>query len=227
MVIIGNVFGTSAFAAETFSEGDYTYEVLSDGTARITKYSGTESQLTIPAALAGVNVSEIGNAAFENNDDIVTVTISEGIKTIGEFAFSNCDLLENINFASSVTKINRNAFNRCLALQSVEIPSTVKVIEERVFNNCPILTEVKLNEGLEKMGNRFLAGTPVSEIYIPSTVTSANESFAELDLLETVTFAEGITSIPNDMSIDHSRHRYKTRKRLSVSDGCIRVDRYP
>ena len=210
MVIIGNVFGTSAFAAETFSEGDYTYEVLSDGTARITKYSGTESQLTIPAALAGVNVSEIGNAAFENNDDIVTVTISEGIKTIGEFAFSNCDLLENINFASSVTKINRNAFNRCLALQSVEIPSTVKVIEERVFNNCPILTEVKLNEGLEKMGNRFLAGTPVSEIYIPSTVTSANESFAELDLLETVTFAEGITSIPNDMFEDNNSIRQLT-----------------
>lgn len=210
MVVIGNVFGTTAFAAETQTEGDYTYVVLDDGTAQITKYSGTESQLTIPASLGGADVSAIGSRAFDNNDDVESVTLSEGIKTIGEYAFANCDLLEEVSFSSTVTTIGRYAFERCLALQSVDIPATVRTIEDRAFNACPILSEVKLHEGLEKMGNRFLAGTVVSEIYIPSTVTDSNESFAETELLETVNFAEGSTVIPDDMFEDNNSIRALT-----------------
>ena len=209
MVIIGNVFGTAS-AAEVRTDGDYTYEVLGDGTARITRFSGTQSQVTIPGTLSGVSVTEIGYKAFENNDNIESVTFSEGITTIRDEAFSGCDLLENVNFSATVTSIGKDAFQNCRALQSVDIPSTLKTIDDRAFRNCPILTDITLHEGLETMGNRFLAGTPVSEIYIPSTVTMANEAFAEANLLETVTFADGITEIPNDMFEDNNSIRELT-----------------
>ncbi|MER2080466.1 MAG: leucine-rich repeat domain-containing protein, partial [Ruminococcus sp.] len=199
MVTIGNVFGPKASAAERWSEGDYDLVTKDDGTIRIERYNGSESDVTIPEKFGDKAVSEIGRGAFENNDDIESVTFSEGNVNIGDYAFSDCDLLEEIHFSSTITTIGSRAFNTCRALQSVEIPSTVKTLGDRTFSACPILTEVKLNEGLERLGNRFLTGTPVSEIYIPSTVTWAEEAFAEADLLETVTFAEGITSIPNDM----------------------------
>ena len=122
------IVGTTAFAAETKTEGDYTYTVLSDGTAQITKYSGAEAQVTVPAQLGGADVSSIGTKAFENNDEIESVTFSEGIKTIGDYAFSGCDLLETVNIPSSVTLIDKYAFEKCRALQSVDIPSTVKTV---------------------------------------------------------------------------------------------------
>ena len=210
MVTIGNVFGPKASAAEMWSEGDYDLVTKDDGTIRIEHYNGTAANVTIPATIGDKVVSEIGDQAFENNDDIESITFSEGNVKIGRYTFNGCDLLEEINFSSTLTTIGNNAFNNCRALQSVEIPSTVKTLGDRAFNACPILTEVKLNEGLERMGNRFIAGTPVSEIYIPSTVTWAEEAFADAGLLETVTFGEGITSIPNDMFEDNNSLRELT-----------------
>ena len=193
------IVGTTAFAAETKTEGDYTYTVLSDGTAQITKYSGAEAQVTVPAQLGGADVSSIGTKAFENNDEIESVTFSEGIKTIGDYAFSGCDLLETVNIPSSVTLIDKYAFEKCRALQSVDIPSTVKTVEEGAFYACPILSEVTLHEGTEKLGYRFIGGTVVSSVYVPSTVTKSDRSFAEIDMLDSVSFAEGVTTIPRDM----------------------------
>ena len=206
MVIIGNVFGSAAFAAE----GDYTYSVLSDGTAKITKYNGTESNVTVPAELGEKTVSEIGEKAFQDNDEIESVTIPDGIKTIGTSAFADCDMLEGIEFSSTVETIGKEAFRNCRGLQTVDIPSTVKTIEEKAFSACPILGTITLHEGLEKMGSRFIAGTVVSEIYIPTTVTNSNESFAETELLETVNFGEGITEIPRDMFEENNSLRTLT-----------------
>ena len=206
MVIIGNVFGSAAFAAE----GDYTYSVLSDGTAKITKYNGTESNVTVPGELGGKTVSEIGEKAFQDNDEIESVTIPDGIKTIGTSAFADCDMLEGIEFSSTVETIGKEAFRNCRGLQTVDIPSTVKTIEEKAFSACPILGTITLHEGLEKMGSRFIAGTVVSEIYIPTTVTNSNESFAETELLETVNFGEGITEIPRDMFEENNSLRTLT-----------------
>ena len=49
MAVVGNVFGTTAFAAEAQTEGDYTYVVLDDDTAQITKYNGTQADVTLSA----------------------------------------------------------------------------------------------------------------------------------------------------------------------------------
>lgn len=193
-----NAVSVSA-AATLQTDGDYTYALLDDGTAQIAKYLGADAQVTVPAKLGGADVSEIGIRAFYDNDEIESVVLSAGVKTIGESAFSGCDMLESIDFGASVATIGKTAFENCRALQTVEIPATVKTIGEQAFKNCPILTDVVLHEGLATLGNRFLSGTAVSEVYIPTTVTTANESFAEADLLDSVTFGEGITAIPKDM----------------------------
>ncbi|MBQ9414607.1 MAG: leucine-rich repeat domain-containing protein, partial [Clostridia bacterium] len=203
MVVTGNVVSMTASADGELTDGNYAYVVLSDGTAKITKYSGAETDLVIPASLGGVNVSAIGSEAFKDNDAIERVTISDGIQTIGSYAFMQCDGIESINFAPSVTTIGGYAFQQCRGLQSVDIPATVKTLGDRVFYNCPILETVTLHEGLETMGFRFLSGTAVASIYIPTTVTKATESFAEAERLTSVTFGNGITSIPNDMFEDN------------------------
>ena len=35
--------------AQTYTDGDYSFIILDDGTAQITKYAGNEAELTVPA----------------------------------------------------------------------------------------------------------------------------------------------------------------------------------
>ena len=198
-MLLGTIWAGTALAAETRVEGDYTYTVLDDGTAQITRYSGTASELTVPATLGGADVSSIGFRAFENNDDIKSITFPDTLRTIGESAFYGCDLLETIDFSTGVTEIGKLAFERCLALQAVDIPSNVRSIGEKAFNACPILGTVTLHDGLESMGNRFLAGTVVTEVYLPSTLVSGSNAFAEMEMLESVAFGAELTAIPNEL----------------------------
>ena len=86
-MLLGTIWTGTALAAETRVEGDYTYTVLDDGTAQITRYSGTASELTVPATLGGADVSSIGFRAFENNDDVKRVIFPDTLRTVGEYAF--------------------------------------------------------------------------------------------------------------------------------------------
>lgn len=43
-------------------EGDYTYEITTDGNVRILAYDGSEADVVVPATLGGRDVTEIGNS---------------------------------------------------------------------------------------------------------------------------------------------------------------------
>ena len=48
------------FSALAKISGDYEYSVRNDGTAEITKYKGSDSNVTIPSTLDGKTVTSIG-----------------------------------------------------------------------------------------------------------------------------------------------------------------------
>ena len=55
---------------EIFTDGEYQYALLDDGTAEITKYSGKEKKLFIPVELGGKKVTSIGDRAFLSCDTL-------------------------------------------------------------------------------------------------------------------------------------------------------------
>ena len=101
-----------AFADQegTRSSGDYTYTLLEDGTAEITKYLGRETALEIPALLDGYIVTSIGEGAFYKRERLETVTIPDSVTRIGENAFNNCTGMQTVNIPGSVTIIDKQAF---------------------------------------------------------------------------------------------------------------------
>lgn len=131
---------TNHAVAETTS-GEYTYTVLPDGSAEITKYGIDEEwdieamiegqpiernvidQLQIPASLDGHPVSSIAAHAFYGIDDIIHVTVPEGVTNIGDGAFTYCDDMISIMLPSSLTSIGANPFEGCYALTSIGIDS--------------------------------------------------------------------------------------------------------
>ena len=70
----------------------------------------------------------IGTQKFQRNQDIVNVTIGDGIKTIGVMAFEYMTNLRSVEIPNSVTNIKSEAFNGNPNLEKLVIPSSVTKI---------------------------------------------------------------------------------------------------
>ena len=122
--------------------GDYTYILLEDGTAEITKYSGKEKNLSIPSELDGFTVTSIGNSAFAECRELVWLTIPDSITTIGNWAFYCCFHLSCVIIPDSVTTIGIEAFRACSSMTSLVIPESVTEIGNGICmesNVCTII----------------------------------------------------------------------------------------
>lgn len=98
-------------------EGDYTYEITTDGNVRILAYEGSEADVVVPATLGGRNVTEIGNSArpvFDANAAIRSITFPDTLKEMsGLPLFYGCENLETITIPASVTGMNFNSVANC------------------------------------------------------------------------------------------------------------------
>ena len=98
-------------------EGDYTYEITTDGNVRILAYDGSEADVVVPATLGGRDVTEIGNSArpvFVANAAIHSITFPDTLKEMsGLPLFYGCENLETITIPASVTGMNFHSVADC------------------------------------------------------------------------------------------------------------------
>lgn len=98
-------------------EGDYTYEITTDGNVRILAYGGSEADVVVPATLGGRDVTEIGNSArpvFNANAAIRSITFPDTLKEMsGLPLFYGCENLETITVPASVTGMNFHSVADC------------------------------------------------------------------------------------------------------------------
>lgn len=98
-------------------EGDYTYEITTDGNVRILAYDGSEADVVVPATLGGRDVTEIGNSArpvFDANAVIRSITFPDTLKEMsGLPLFYGCENLETITIPASVTGMNFHSVADC------------------------------------------------------------------------------------------------------------------
>lgn len=144
------VTAAEASNASAVSEksGDFKYEILDDGTAEITNYTGKVTELEVPGELDGYRVTSIGEWAFERCSSLVSITIPDGVKTIDEYAFSECSRLTNVTIPDGVTTILGGAFEGCSNLVSVTIPDSVTYIGEYAFLDCASLTGIAIPDSV-------------------------------------------------------------------------------
>lgn len=109
----------TASAAEV--SGDYNYEVKSDGTVEIKKYTGAGGNVTIPGTIDGKKVTGIGNSAFFRCESVTGISIPSSVTSIGEHAFDRCNALTNITIPASVTSIGNYAFSYGKNLVSITV----------------------------------------------------------------------------------------------------------
>lgn len=124
---------------------DYRWIIGEDG-AIITKYKGTEANVTIPSEIEGSAVVWIDKNAFKGNEHICSVKIPSTVTTIAENAFAYCKKLKTVEWGEGLRTIEKRAFYGSFC-------------EEKV---------IYLPEGLETIGVNAFANPNETETYPPS-----------------------------------------------------------
>lgn len=176
---------------EIVTNDDYEYLTIDDGTIKIMKYIGYDSEITIPSEIDGKKVSIIGNSAFGYCQNLKSVIISEGINIIDDYAFNFCINLSVISIPNTVTRIGSYAFQGCQSLTDIKIPESVKDIEAYTFHICSNLKNVTIPNSIGTIGEQAFSGEKLKSIYIPDSVYDIKSAaFAFCTNLENITVDE-------------------------------------
>ena len=141
-------------AAADYTSGDFTYELNDDGSAIITRYSGSAAALTIPSSLDGHTVKQIDSYAFEKNTTLTSVSIPETVTELEYYAFKGCTSLTAVTIPSGLTKsgsLGKGAFSGCSALTTVQFGSGLVSIPEALFEGTGLKT-ITLPESVTSIG---------------------------------------------------------------------------
>lgn len=144
----------------------------------------------------------IGSYAFAESQAGRDVTVNAGtsITEIGEYAFQNNQNLHNVILHGSVGTVKKGAFQGCGALNQFVVSETgnISVIEEEAFRNCTNLHTVTLRGTVTSIGkNAFSQCTNMNNLVIDSTTpyTIGEYAFQDNANLHNVTLSNGIETI--------------------------------
>ena len=82
------------------TEGDFSYVIVNNSYARITRYSG--SATIVPSTIGGYAVQVIGARAFQGNTVLESMELPDGLTTIYAYAFADCTNLTQINLSEGL-----------------------------------------------------------------------------------------------------------------------------
>lgn len=190
-------------AAADYTSGDFTYKLNDDGSAIITRYSGSAAALTIPSSLDGHTVKQIGSYAFGKNTTLTSVSIPETVTELEYSAFMDCTSLTAVTIPSGLTKagsLGSGAFSGCSALTTMQFGSGLTSIPEALFESTGLKT-ITLPESVTSIGMWAFANcAKLEQVSFPASLTSIDGcAFENCTALTAVTLPKRLTELGNDV----------------------------
>ena len=120
--------------------------------------------------IMNVTAIYVGQCAFSGCKKLTDIS-NVHVEHVGYRGFSGCGKLEYVNITGA--RIDPDAFAGC-GLK--KIPEKIESIAEGAFKGCSSLEKINLQEGIKFIGAYAFAGTRVTSITIPASVTSIGYS---------------------------------------------------
>ena len=182
-----------AISLPVFAESEFslTFKLSEDGESyEVSGYEGSISgELVIPSEYDGKPVLEIGDHAFSDCTDLLSVVISEGITFIGHGSFIRCTGLVSVTIPNTVRAIGLDAFQNCTSLTSISIPDSVSCIWDGAFSYCTSLSSVLIPDSVVSIGGiAFCNCSP--NLIISGYANSEAEKYALANSISFVSIGE-------------------------------------
>ena len=147
------------------------------------------------------SIGYIDNWAFYGLQNLTSIKLSDSIKSLLWGVLRNCSKLNSITIPGAVSYIDKNALMDCVSLTSIEFqpPSSLKFIGLGSFIHCTSLTSIVFPPSLEVIGmDAFLNCTGLKSISFPRSLTTIHpNAFSGCVGLASVTFPDSLITIQN------------------------------
>ena len=200
MTLLPESVYTGAGAIDTVTVDSFKYTIKADddkSTAVLAGYTGSDTAITIPSSVNGVDVVGIGARALDGYSSLTDIAIPSSIKYIDDFAFSDCTGLKKVTIPANVERVGTQIFDGCTALESVEFAVGSKVTSISYFgDDLAALKNIKLPESLTYISTGSFLGYSIEHIDIPATVTYIGDrTFENCAYLEELVLPDNMTSV--------------------------------
>ena len=207
--------GFLGYSCPSLVMNDYTAQFISvrdednpfppPKTVTITKYTGTESTVILPSTISSWPVTKIGEAAFQDNTTITSVTIPASVTEIGSNAFAGCTNLTSVNYAGDWSNLTIQSGNP--AVQDAAnaplfdfkfTPDNTAVIVIRYKGTAADVTIPSRYKGIPvtAIDHAAFFNSAVTSVTIPDSVTSISDNaFGFCSQLTNISIPNSVTSI--------------------------------
>lgn len=179
----GTITGATFTITVTAPSRDFTFDAT---TGTIKKYNGNDAVVNIPSEINGIPVETIGNAAFQDNTTITSVTIPDSVTEIGSNAFAGCTNLTSVKYGGDWSNLTIQSGN----------PAVEDAANEQLFdfeftpdNTAVIVTNYKCKG--------TAADVTIPSRYKGKPVTAINHAAFHDSAVTSVTIPDSVTAIPD------------------------------
>ncbi|WP_180953119.1 InlB B-repeat-containing protein [Eggerthella timonensis] len=168
--------------------------------------------VTLPSTL-----TLIEEEAFKDCASLSSIVIPEGVDEIGLGAFAGCTNLASVGLPSSLQALGSSAFEGCKSLTKVAVPDNLNRLNDRTFFDCFSLRTVEISptSSLRGIGSDAFHLTLVTSIFIPKSVRTVDEAFAN--------DAQQMTAI----NVDPDNSEYRSIDGVLFRKNMTELVRYP
>lgn len=204
------------YSCPSLVTGDYTAQFISvendlpdhyPKTVTITKYTGKESTVILPSTINSWPVTKIGEAAFQDNTTITSVTIPASVTEIGSNAFADCTNLTSVNYAGDWSNLTiqsgnpavQDAANAPLFDFKFTPDSTAVIVTNYKYNGAAADVTIPSRykgKPVTTIGHAAFFNSAVTSVTIPDSVTSISDSaFVNCPQLTNISIPNSVTYI--------------------------------
>lgn len=182
----GTITGATFTITVTAPSRDFTFDAT---TGTIKKYNGNDAVVNIPSTISGWPVTKIGEAAFQDNTTITSVTIPDSVTEIGANAFAGCTNLTSVTYGGDWSNLTIQSGNPAVEDAAKDAANEQLFDFNFILNNTAVVVISYKGTAADVTIPSRYKGKPVTVIdpvafYNNSAVTS-------------VTIPDSVTAIPD------------------------------
>ena len=163
--------------ADLITRDSLSFKILSEEkkTVILTGHMN-QSIITIPSVVTynekEYTVASIQDNVFNENKNLISITIPSSVETIGKAAFYGCSNLKAVMLPNNLSVIDEDVFRGCTSLSSISFPENIRIIGARSFQDCCEIKSLIFPDSLQRIeGNAFDGCSGVRVLSMPARVS--------------------------------------------------------